>query len=168
MMNESENSFINDPTRKVLNLSHSFHAQQGELLSDEVRHDVQLEDITASIDGQRSRDYADEGISFDTDYDDNVSLNSLHESSDDNKKNVEPVVLTNHIIPSRPISVETKNINDSIKSARDDFLLSMTRVDRDTFDRAVAGLPDGVLYLAASGFFNLAPSDFVVAKNVTS
>jgi hypothetical protein len=167
MMNESENSFINAPTRKVLSLSHSFHTQQGELYNgDEVRHDVQ--DIRASIHGQRSRDYAEEGISFDTDYDDNVSLNSLHESSDDNEKNVEPVVLTNHIIPSRPVSVETKNINDSIKSARDDFLLCMTRVDRDTFDRAVAGLPDGVLYLAASGFFNLAASDLVVAKNATS
>jgi hypothetical protein len=151
LTNESMQHFLpNNSPRKVI-LSAVHHVQHG----DETRNEVEVQ---IREEPQISRDI-DEGVSFDTDFDDNVSLNSIHSSS--LKFNFSPTVEDMKIIglldaydPTTPTASNTKNWNYHYCDIRDQFLLSATGADKERFSRAISFLPEEVLSLAAAGFMH--------------
>jgi len=141
--------------RKIVPLPHSFQNYKEELIVHEGRNDCDIQDRSDEPSEHWKRDAVDEDISFDTENDDNVSLNSIHAvSKDDEKKDitVSHIVSTNIHTPKTSSSKRFVIATDSVKSARDGLLLDMIPANYETVENAIAGLPDHILYLAVCGF----------------
>jgi len=154
MLDPSESLNISPASSKISLLPNHYDLQT-EVYQNESRNEVEVEEnVWRRIDGQMSRDDIErsrsdfgEGISFDTE-DCDISLNSIYQdrNSFDMGRIEEPTEGTP--------SFSTTYMSDAIKIARDEFLLSITGVDHNTFQRAVLGLPDNILFLAASAFLD--------------
>lgn len=179
MMYTATKSLINtqDTSRKPVILPDHGFAVNELMYKDEERNEAEAQMSELSTNGgmsrdsvERIRDDLDDGISFDTDQDDNISLNSIHSlprkfnfSSINDEKNTETPSLSAKIATKRHPAINITIMSDAIKNTRDEFLHRMTGADHDTFRRAITDLPEKILFLAASAFLEDYDRDSAIA-----